>query len=606
MKTLIITEKPSVAKDFAKALKVSLSGRHFFSNENYIITWALGHLLELYDPEDYVAVWKYWKIKDLPILPKPMKLKERKDTKSQLLKISHLIKAQKNNKIIVATDAGREGELIARTLLTYSKYRGDNVYRFWSSQALIPSVIHKELKNLNPLSKYDPLFFAGRARQKADWLVGINLSRLMTLKCHDLFTIGRVQTAILSLIAKRKKDRDQFKSEKYFHITANFKFNNKSLNTQYYTDETMKILSKRKAEEILLFIQEEREGVLFKKMLDHRSIHSPYLYSITELQKDANIQFGLTAKATLDHAQELYEKYKCLSYPRTDSKVLGETSLPLIQELALKLRDYKPSLFKYWTDSKVSLSNKYVFNDTLLTDHHALIPTDKPRVSLPHNTEKIYDLVFKRFCQAFSNNYRYDELKYFIKIGPHHFKTRGKVILSLGWKGLEKYVDKEILLPPLNENAKGSLLDATIKNLKTSPPQKYTEALLLHDLMNPAQFVDGIQLKKIFKTEVGLGTQATRAQMIETLLKRKYIVRSQKILEISEKGVYLIEELLKNTHLKKLASPKETAIWEDSLEKIRKGELSENHFLKEIQSFIEDCILYSSGLGDRQWEHSHK
>ncbi len=599
MKTLILTEKPSVARDFAKALNVSLSGKNFFESENYIVTWALGHLLELYGPEEYKAEWKSWNLQSLPIIPETMKMRPKKKTATHLKVLASLLKKHRG-KIIVATDAGREGELIARTILAYSKTSSQEIFRFWSSQALTPSVIVKALENVAPLSDFNPLYEAGRARQKADWLVGMNLSRLVSLKLNGVFSIGRVQTAILALIVNRLKEREKFEPKDYFHIYGDFNFKDQILQA-IWTDPNSKefphrLYEKTLAQQVLGDMENDPEIFVKRKKQSLQKRPPPYLYSLTELQKDANKIFHISAQNTLDIAQKLYEKYKCLSYPRSDSKVLGETSLNLAKECAEKIKKDYAHYFSYWDEKKMLLSNKRVFNDAYLTDHHALIPLKAISQSASDLEKKIFGLVVKRFCQAFSKDYIFEETDYYLQGKKHCFKSSGKVIKEIGWMGLEKNPEEDKKILDLKEGDRGSFKEGKIKDLKTQPPPEYTEALLLSDLSSPAKYVEEAQYKKIFRTEIGLGTQATRAQMIETLLIRKYIIRDKKVLAPTEKGILLIESLSKNSFLALMASPLETAKWEESLEKIRTQNYSETKFLNEITIFIENCINHTKNL----------
>ena len=587
MKTLILTEKPSVARDFALALGGGGNQDGFIENENYVITWAIGHLLAPFDPEDYDPKYKKWNLNTLPIMPEEFKFKAQPKTKKQLDVIKRLLKRSDLERLIVATDAGREGELIARLILNDGKSKLKS-FRFWTSAALTKDVIHAEMKNLKPLKDYDRLFIAGRARQKADWLVGMNLSRLATLKLNDLFSVGRVQTAVLSMLVERRKAIDAFVPVDYFEFKAKFKFKNGDVSA-YWFDPKKKEEQKRK--DTRAEFDELQKQLLGKdavvKVLNQtqKTSYPQGLYSLTELQRQGNILYGFSATRTLEIAQSLYEKYKCLSYPRTDSKVMAVSSFDMVKSLVYKFKDLYPEHFEKFQASKVSAKNKTVFDDSRLTDHHGLIPL-KDFSGDEHSPEgKIYHLVLKRFITNFLENHRYLETELMIECERNQFMARGKKIIEMGFKVLEGS-DREELLPELTLNENGILKSGEVESKKTKPPFEYTEASLLYDMTNPAKLVTEADLKKIFRTEIGLGTQATRAQIIETLLKRDYVIRSGKNLNATDKGVLLVDRLSDMPTTKDLTSVSQTAKLEQSLQSMAEGETDDLAFMDNITDFI--------------------
>lgn len=593
MKTLILTEKPSVARDFALALGGGGGGQDgFIENENYVITWAIGHLLAPFDPEDYDSKYKKWSLNTLPIMPEEFKFKAQPKTKKQLDVIKRLLKRSDLDRLIVATDAGREGELIARLIINDGRSKL-KAYRFWTSAALTKDVIHTELKNIKPLKDYDRLFIAGRARQKADWLVGMNLSRLATLKLNDLFSVGRVQTAVLSMLVERRKSIDAFIPVDYFEFKAKFKFKHGEVSAYWFDPkkkEEQRRRDKREEFDELLNNLHQKDATIKVLNQTEKTSYPQGLYSLTELQRQGNILYSFSAAKTLEIAQSLYEKYKCLSYPRTDSKVMAVSSFDMVKGLVYKFKDLYPEHFEKFAAFKVSTKNKTVFDDSRLTDHHGLIPLKDFKGDENSPEGKIYHLVLKRFITNFLENHRYLETDVQIECEKNQFMARGKKIIEMGFKVLEG-ADREELLPELTLNETGILKSGEVESKKTKPPFEYTEASLLYDMTNPAKLVTESDLKKIFRTEVGLGTQATRAQIIETLLKRDYVNRSGKNLSATDKGTLLVDRLNDMPTTKRLTSVSQTAKLEQSLQSMAEGETDDLAFMDNINDFINSATL---------------
>lgn len=600
MKTLILTEKPSVARDFANALvgaRANTSGEGFIETDDHVITWAIGHLLAPFDPDDYDSKYKRWSLETLPILPLEFKFKAQPKTKKQLDTIKRLLKRSDLDRLIVATDAGREGELIARLILNEGRSKLPS-FRFFTSAALTREVIHHGLKNVKPLFEYDRLYIAGRARQKADWLVGMNLSRLATLKLNDLFSVGRVQTAVLSLIVERRKAIEAFIPQDYFELKSQFKFQ-KGLVFAYWFDPKKKSkddnlsekrLDKREFFDELIKSLSQKNASISVLSETEKTQYPEGLYSLTELQRQANIHYGYSASKTLEMAQSLYEKFKCLSYPRTDSKVMAVSSFDLVSDLVYKFKDIYPEHFTKFAPFKLSIKNKNIFDDSRLTDHHGLIPLKNFPGSESSPEGKIFHLVLKRFISNFLENYRYLETEVEIICEKNHFKTRGKKILELGFKSLEAK-ELEELLPDLVLNESGIFKEGLVQSKKTKAPFDYTEASLLYDMTNPARLVSEADLKKIFRTEIGLGTQATRAQIIETLIKRNYIERSGKSLLATDKGVLLVTQLSLMPSTRELVAVSQTAKLELKLHSMAEGEYDDIEFLDSINNFVQKSTI---------------
>ncbi len=601
MKTLILTEKPSVARDFAQALatgKASGGGNDgFIETDDYVITWAIGHLLAPFDPEDYDSKFKRWSLTTLPIIPAEFKFKAQPKTKKQLDTIKRLLKRPDLDRLIVATDAGREGELIARLILNEGRSKL-KAFRFWTSAALTREVIHAEMKNIKPLYEFDRLYIAGRARQKADWLVGMNLSRLATIKLGDLFSVGRVQTAVLGLLVERRKAIESFVPKDYFEFKGQFRFS-KGAVVAYWFDpkkkEEEKRQDKREFFDKLLLELKDKPAAITVLNETEKTAYPQGLYSLTELQRQANMQFGFSASKTLEIAQTLYEKYKCLSYPRTDSKVMATSSYDMVKGLVYKFKDLYPEHFEKFAAYKVSLKNKTVFDDSRLTDHHGLIPLKDFSGAESSPEGKIYHLVLKRFVSNFLENHRYLETEVEIICEKNHFKARGKKILEMGFKVLEGRESEEIL-PALSLNENGLFAGGGVEAKKTKPPSEYTEASLLYDMTNPARLVEESDLKKIFRTEIGLGTQATRAQIIETLLKRSYVERSGKNLKATDKGAELVDRLSAMPQSRTLTNVSQTAKLELQLQSMAEGESDDLEFLDSIHSYVENATNEWKGL----------
>jgi DNA topoisomerase-3 len=601
MKTLILTEKPSVAMDFARGLGIRGKRNGYIENDSYIITWAVGHLLELYEPQDYNPAWKKWSFETLPVIPDSYRYKPIQKTAKQLEIIRRLLSGKSIEKIVVATDAGREGEVIARTvLLAAQPGKVAKTYRFWTSQALTSGVVKSGMNSLKPAAEYDRLWDAGRARQIADWLVGMNGSRAATIKMKDLFSIGRVQTAVLALLVERRKERDNFRPEPYWLVKAVFRGEKGTWEGLWVHEGKSRISSREDAQRIIAGI-ENRQGVVTSSKRTKKSQPPPLLYSLTDLQQDANIRFGFSAKQTLEVAQGLYERKKCLSYPRTDSRVLGSKNVSMVQDLVQKLKKAYPDIFSGIDAKLTGAGNKRVYNDAKLTDHHALIPLAPLPENCTDRERKIYELVLKRFSAAFYPDCIFEVREILTKVDANRiFRTKGMLIIRPGWQSVlrpgagkgKKGADEpeQENIPPLEKGDSGDVIKSVIENKKTSPPPEYTDALLLRDMTNPGRYVDETDLKKIYRGDVGLGTQATRAQIIETLLSRNYIRRERKELLATKKGVFLIDTLKKFNTAGTLASPEKTALWEMELERIAAGKGSVEVFLEGIENFVRDTV----------------
>lgn len=600
-KTLILTEKPSVARDFEKALGKFDHNKSHFENDNYIITWAIGHLLTPYDPEDYDPALKKWKLETLPIWIEDFKYSAISNTALQLKSILTLLKRKEITKIIVATDAGREGELIARLILNEGRSKAE-CFRFFTSEALTKEVILRELSHLKPLRDYDRLYHAGVLRQKVDWLMGMNLTRVATLKLGDLYSVGRVQTAVLSLIVKRHLERSNFVPEEYFELevllspTVKDTFSFKAHWFHPKSDENPRRLKTKDIfEKLAVGFKRSPEFSVSDVKKDEKTQRPYGVFSLTDLQRRANILYGFPASKTLSIAQDLYEKDKCLSYPRTDSKFLGKSSFGMVKGILEKMQEFYPEYFLKFDQKLMHPNHRGVFNDEKLTDHHGLIPLKPYRGAKESDHGKIFHLVLKELVANFSKTHEYVETKVILThdLTKSFFETKGIVVKEIGYKYLEnKNLELELKseethkLPALQNNDIVNYKNHEILEKKTAPPAEYTEASLLFDMTNPARLVDESELKRIFRGEIGLGTQATRANIIETLLKRGYIQREKKSLVAMPKGIELIIKMAKMQNARDLTSVKQTAKMELILEDMAQG----SNNAKNVQTLENDLM----------------
>jgi DNA topoisomerase-3 len=605
MTDLILTEKFSVASDFAKALGVKKKGDGCFEGNDYIITWAVGHLVTLYEPDDYDAGLKKWKIETLPLIPDQFKYKPIKKTYKQFKIIKTLLTKKNFNHVIIATDAGREGEVIARTILLESGFLDKTrILRFWTSQALVPEVVRNTMKKLKPVIDYDRLWRAGYYRQVSDWLIGMNCTRVLTVRLKDLFSVGRVQTAVLALLCDRKKERDEFVPETYWTIKILFRGEKGKWIGHWFKDKGASVTKAKprtrltkKEEALNLYKKLDSEtgvGVVLSSVKEKKRELPPFLFSLTDLQQEANQKFGFPAKKTLNIAQALYQDKKCLSYPRTDSRVLGTQNLDMVESIIKKLSSSYPRIFNGIDQQRVSLSNRRVFNDAKLTDHHALIPFKPLPASTTKDEQNVFDLVMRRFAAAFHPDCQFENTRVITRFSNETFLTQGKVILVQGWRKIymAKTNEKNVVenIPPLVKGDTGAAEKITSDEKQTLPPLEYTDSLLLKDMTNPGRYVSQEAIKKFYRGDIGIGTQSTRAQIIETLILRKYIKRSGKKLIALDKGTFLVDMLRKCPISSVLTSPEETARWEMSLNNIALGEDSDTRFLVNMKQFVKDAV----------------
>lgn len=586
-KTLIIAEKPSVARDIAKVFSVNGKQDGYLFNDNTIISWAVGHLVTLSEPEDYDDKYKKWSKNTLPILPEKMSLKGIMKTKKQLIILNNLMNSDDVTGIICATDSGREGELIFRYIYEITKCKKP-FQRLWIS-SMTQSAIKDGFANLKDGSEYDNLYYSAKCRSEADWLVGMNATRAYTLQYNVLLSLGRVQTPTLALIVEKQKEIDAFVIEEYFEVKASFAdFNAISVNEKNQT----RIEKKESAKGIADKIKNEMATVASVEKEEKRQIPQQ-LYDLTELQREGNKKFGYSAKQTLDIAQSLYEKQKLITYPRTDSRYLSDDMIPKVKFVLGKLKGVNS--FKVYIDflennNRIQFTKRIV-DKTKVTDHHAIIPTEKmPNFSTLSKEElNIYTLVVSRFISIFHLNYTYEVTKVFFDCNGQKLLAKGTVVTEEGWLGVEKSLipvkakakkTDDQQLPMLKSGDSHLVQKSDVLNKKTTPPPNYTESTLLSAMENAGRFVEDESLKEQMK-DSGLGTPATRAATIERLLQVGYVIRKGKSIIPTEKGMSLIA-----VAPVELSSPQTTGRWEKGLSAIAKGEMTYDEFMGSIRRYV--------------------
>lgn len=589
-KLLVITEKPSVAKDIARVLNIKQKGEGCIYSEQYIISWAIGHMLTLKEPEDYDKSLKQWKLPPLPFLPQNIELKPIKKTFAQLKILKELMQKKDVTSIICATDAGREGELIFRYIYEYTRCKKP-VQRLWIS-SMTDQAILTGFKNLKPISEYDNLYNSAKCRSHADWLVGINSTRAYTLVHNTLLSIGRVQTPTLALIVNRQNQIDNFKPQDYWELHVNFVSTPK--NEEYaakWVDTTLKEHRFDKLDEAQTVqnkIKSQNGKISSINSKENKKL-PPLLYDLTELQRECNRFFGYSAKQTLSTAQQLYEKYKLITYPRTDSRHISTDMIPklhLILNNLSKTSAYE-SFSKYILSlEKLPINNRIVDNQKI-KDHHAIIPTEKApkHEGLSVNEKNVYNLIVLRFLAVFYPPYIEEITTVITIVNDENFLSKGAKVLQLGYKNVEstnahKDEDELKILPNLKIGDIVTQTNSKIEAKKTQPPKLYTEATLLSSMENAGKFVEDEELKHKLK-ESGLGTPATRAAIIERLLNVEYIERKGKALLPTQKAMLLIESLPQQ-----IIDPATTGRWEKGLSSIANGNMNPIRFMDSIHKFV--------------------
>ncbi len=589
-KTLVLCEKPSVARDIARVLGCKGKGDGCINGDKYVVTWALGHLVTLADPDAYDDKYKAWRLEDLPMLPEKMKLVTIKQTNKQYRIVSALMKRPDIDKLVIATDAGREGELVARWIMQKAHCKLP-AYRLWISSQT-DKAIKEGFQNLKSAKEYDNLYHSAQARAEADWLVGLNTTRALTCKYNASLSAGRVQTPTLAMIVEREKEIQSFVPKAYYTLQADFgsfkaTYRDGKSNTRFsdraFTEELYKSLMRGS------FSVSKVDKARKKKA-------PPAAYDLTELQRDANKKYGYSAKQTLSLMQSLYEYHKVLTYPRTDSRYITDDIVPTLPE---RLRACAVGKFNTHAmkKSRERLNTKYIVNSAKVTDHHAIIPTEQsPNLQkLSFDERNIYELVVKRFLEVLSEPYEYDEVKIEIAAGKGQFFCKGKTPVIPGWKEYsgnlsdddeeDEDENRSQQLPKLTVGQALTLKSMKINEGKTKPPARYTEATLLSAMENPSKQISDRTLKAVIAETSGLGTPATRADIIEKLFDNFSIERVGKEIHPTAKGKQLVSIVPED-----LRSAVLTAKWEQQLQNISRGKQSMKLFISEMREYSTSLV----------------
>lgn len=575
MKSLVIAEKPSVARDIARVLKCKKNGQGTIEGERYVVTWGLGHLVTLADPEEYKPEWKEWKMDVLPMMPKTWKLSVIRQTAKQYNAVKSQIHRKDVGEIIIATDAGREGELVARWILEKSGNKKP-VKRLWIS-SVTDRAIREGFGRLRDGRDYQNLYDAAQSRAKADWLVGINATRALTCKYNAKLTCGRVQTPTLALIAKREDEIRSFRPKPYYGLKVYadgicFTWQEgKSGSTRTFDQERIRRISEEIRGERLVLESVEKKA---------KKTYAPALYDLTELQREANRRFGYSAKETLNIMQRLYEHHKVLTYPRTDSRYLSSDIVPTLKERIEACQTGPYRALARALHGKHFTADKRFVDDSKVSDHHAIIPTEQ-YVDLTHMTSeerKIYDLVVRRFLAVLYPPAEFEQVSVKAAVKGERFAAKGETIREAGWRAVydsdieeEESGEDSLKNQTLPELKKGQSLPVKRQEVtegKTKPPAHYTEATLLTSM-----------------EKGGLGTVATRADIIEKLFNTFYMEKKGNDLLITSKGRQLLELVPED-----LKKPELTARWEKELQKISDGKQKEKTFMKEIEQYTNDVM----------------
>ena len=612
MKSLVIAEKPSVARDIARVLKCGKALNGAIEGQEYIVTWGLGHLVTLADPEDYSPKYKEWKMEDLPMLPDTFKLEVIKQTAKQYNAVKTQLYRNDVKDIIIATDAGREGELVARLILKKAGSRKP-VRRLWIS-SVTDKAIREGFAHLKDGREYDKLYDAAMCRAEADWMVGINATRALTCKYNAQLSCGRVQTPTLAMIAAREEEIKKFVPQPFFGIRAKCQEPSLTLTWQDEKSGSARSFDKNRMEGILSSLQGEKGRVEEVKRTPKKTL-APLLYDLTELQRDANKRFNYSAKETLNIMQRLYENHKVLTYPRTDSRYLSADIVPTLKE-RLKACGTGPYKTLAGRLQGRALPEKLFFVDNgKVSDHHAIIPTEQ-YVQLDHMTvdeRRIYDLVVRRFLAVLYPPFEYEQTSLTVKAGGERFVARGEIVKTPGWHEVYENGNQdedpdedgqEIKSQKLPDIRKGDVLCGLTFHLtegKTKAPAPFNEATLLSAMENPAAYMESKdrEMVRTLGETGGLGTVATRADIIEKLF-------SSFLLEKRGKDIYLTSKArqLLNLVPEDLKKPELTAEWEMKLSKMAKGGLKRDAFMREIREYSGELIAQIKA-GEGNFRHDN-
>ena len=584
MHTLVVAEKPSVARDIARVLGADSRGESCLLGNGWVVTWAIGHLVTLKEPQELDERYAKWRAQDLPILPEKMETKVIRKTAAQYKVVKNLMNDDKTQRIVCATDSGREGELIFRYIYEQAKCTKP-VDRLWIS-SMTDEAIRAGFEALRPMSDYDALYRSARCRADADWLIGMNATRAYTLRYNVLLSIGRVQTPTLSMLVHRRKEIDSFVPETYYTVRADFG----DYQGVYVSPKGEKRLQSREEAEALAERVKGRQGAVVSAQSEHKTERPPLLYDLTTLQREANAQLGFTAKKTLATAQKLYEQHKLITYPRTDSRFLSHDMLAKVQKT---LGAYDVGLEEIGQNALafgVSLRPR-VFDDAKVTDHHAIVPTGKSaaRANLSPDERGLYEMVARRLAAVFYPDHEYDALRVVTRVDADDFLSTGKSVTREGWKEVyrkqaeekarrRKQDSEEQALPPLAVGDQRTCRKALAKEEQTKPPKEHNDASILREMEHAGRQIEDEALREQMK-DCALGTPATRAAIIERLIEAVP---------------------------PEIASPETTGRWEKALSAIARGSDGEARFREGIARLAAFLVQHASGAPDVAFEKEER
>ena len=591
---LIVAEKPSVGRDIASALGRHRKGKGALTGDGWTVTWALGHLAELAPPDAYGEQYKKWRLETLPILPERFKVRVNQKTREQFATVKNLLGDPSVTEIVNACDAGREGELIFAYLYGLSGCKKP-VRRLWIS-SLTPEAIQDGFDALRDGSSMRPLEDAARSRSESDWIVGMNATRAYSVRFGrpgNVLSVGRVQTPTLRLLVDREREIENFKPEKFWTVHARFAREGVTYDGVWFKNKQNRLKEKEAAEEIAAKVR-GGTGVVKKAEKKTAFEKPPLLYDLTELQRNANARFGFTAERTLRTAQALYEERKLITYPRTSSRYLSRDMVGGLKkrvEAAGALPGLAPFAEKLLGLPKLPISKRIV-DDAKVTDHHAIVPTGKKASGgLLPDEAKVYDVVARRFLAVFFPDARFENTIVVTEVRGETFLSKGRVVLEAGWRALYpdgvggKKEKEPPVLPPIEAGQEWRVAKVGVKEGETKPPPRYSESALLGAMETAGKFVEDEELRQAMK-ESGLGTPATRAAIIERLIKVGYVEREKKALVPTEKGRALISLLGESP----LSSAELTGQWERRLAEMERGAEKRPDFMADIGSFTTSLV----------------
>ena len=619
MKSLVIAEKPSVGKDIARVLGCSKGGNGFLEGKEYVVTWALGHLVELSDPESYGEQWKTWNMETLPMLPEKLEIQVIPKTGKQYQTVKAQLHRKDIGSIVIATDAGREGELVARWIVLKSGVRKP-MKRLWIS-SVTDRAIRQGFEHLRDAKEYENLYQAAVARAEADWLVGLNATRALTVKHNAQLSCGRVQTPTLAIIARREAQIKEFQPQSYYSLSVNAG----GVSWQWKSKEnSYSVFSEKTIRQVLEKVTNSTGTVEEVKKKLQKS-YAPQLYDLTCLQQDANRMFGFSAKQTLDYMQHLYERHKALTYPRTDSRYLTQDIVETLPERVRACRCGSYGRICAQLLKSPIKGNKSFVDDKKVSDHHAIIPTEQgvSLNSLEYGERKIYELVISRFLAVLLPPCEYEQTQAVLSCEGELFTVKGKTILHPGWQEIRNIqiesgilpeeeggedsgktapeIEMQDSLPVFSKGQRILFGDGKITEGRTKPPLPFTEATLLAAMENPVRYMENASqsLKKTLGETGGLGTVATRADIIEKLFHSFMIEKKDRYIHLTSKGRQVLE-----LAPKELVSPQLTAQWEQQLADIAKGKARKKDFEAEIRSYTAD-IVKEIAISSKTYRHDN-